>query len=103
MDHALEYTKEAFRSRSDLSYRVRAAIGCAGFRRIGIGVHISGGTLVAELTDRLPHLGQWPPGLRVFVRRVKPLRDTTPKPLPGVAAQLELDGVAEAVRKAVTG
>lgn len=58
---------------------------------------------VAELTDRLPHLGKWPPGLRVFVRRVKPLRDTTPKPLPGVAAQLELDGVAEAARKAVTG
>ncbi|MFE7422800.1 hypothetical protein [Rhodococcus sp. NPDC057529] len=58
---------------------------------------------VAELTDRLPHLATWPHGLRVFVRRVKPLRDTTAKPLPGVAAQLELDGGAEAADNAVTG
>ena len=45
---------------------------------------------VAEITGLLPHLHSWPPGLRVFVRRVKPLRDTTPKPLKGVE-QLELD------------
>jgi hypothetical protein len=38
---------------------------------------------VAEITHLLPHLRYWPPGLRVFVRRVKPLRETTPKPLPG--------------------
>src|SRR6266536_747119 len=45
---------------------------------------------VAEITGLLPHLRHWPPGIRVFVRRVKPLRDTTPKPLPGTG-QLELD------------
>ncbi len=45
---------------------------------------------VAEITHLLPHLHTWPPGIRVFVRRVKPLRDTTPKPLKGVE-QLELD------------
>ena len=45
---------------------------------------------VAEITHLLPHLHTWPQGLRVFVRRVKPLRDTTPKPLTGVE-QLELD------------
>ncbi len=45
---------------------------------------------VAEITHLLHHLATWPPGLAVFVRRVKPLRDTTPKPLSGVA-QLELD------------
>jgi hypothetical protein len=45
---------------------------------------------VAEITDLLPHLHTWPDGHRVFVRRVKPLRDTTPKPLTGVD-QLELD------------
>jgi hypothetical protein len=46
---------------------------------------------VAEITHLLAHLLRyWPPGLRVFVRRVKPLRDTTPKPLPGTG-QLELD------------
>ena len=45
---------------------------------------------VAEITHLLHHLATWPPGLRVFVRRVKPLRDTTPKPLTGVD-QLELD------------
>jgi len=45
---------------------------------------------VAEITHLLPHLTAWPPGLRVFVRRVKPLRDTTPKPLPGLD-QLTLD------------
>ncbi len=45
---------------------------------------------VAEITGLLHHLHTWPPGLRVFVRRIKPLRDTTPKPLPGVG-QLELD------------
>jgi hypothetical protein len=45
---------------------------------------------VAEITHLLPHLHTWPAGLRVFVRRVKPLRDTTPKPLTGVQ-QLELD------------
>jgi hypothetical protein len=45
---------------------------------------------VAEITHLLPHLAAWPDGLRVFVRRVKPLRDTTPKPLTGIA-QLELD------------
>src|SRR6266571_2209375 len=45
---------------------------------------------VAEITHLLPHLRHWPPGLRVFARRVKPLRDTTPKPLPGTG-QLELD------------
>lgn len=69
---------------------------------------------VAELTDRLPNLRpnrrpnlrRWPPGLRVFARRVKPLRDTTPTPLPGVGAQLELDGItdaANAAARAVTG
>jgi Transposase DDE domain group 1 len=45
---------------------------------------------VAEITGLLHHLHTWPPGLRVFVRRVKPLRDTTPKPLTGIE-QLELD------------
>jgi hypothetical protein len=45
---------------------------------------------VAEITHLLTHLASWPEGLRVFVRRVKPLRDTTPKPLTGVD-QLELD------------
>jgi len=45
---------------------------------------------VAEITGLLHHLHAWPPGLRVFVRRVKPLRDTTPKPLSGIG-QLELD------------
>jgi hypothetical protein len=45
---------------------------------------------VAEITHLLPHLAAWPEQLRVFVRRVKPLRDTTPKPLTGVE-QLELD------------
>ena len=45
---------------------------------------------VAEITHLLPGLRTWPPGQRVFVRRVKPLRDTTPKPLTGVD-QLELD------------
>lgn len=58
---------------------------------------------VAELTDRLPELASWPDGLRVFVRRVKPLRDVTATPLPGVAAQLELAGVADAAADAVTG
>lgn len=58
---------------------------------------------VAELTGRLPSLSAWPPGLRVFVRRMKPLRDTTPAALPGVGVQLELDGVAQAAAKAVTG
>jgi hypothetical protein len=48
---------------------------------------------VAEITDRIPYLASWPPGLRVFVRRVKPLRDVTPTALPGVAKQLELDGL----------
>ncbi len=45
---------------------------------------------VAEITGLLHHLHTWPPGLRVFVRRVKPLRDTTANALPGVE-QLELD------------
>src|SRR6266545_4714252 len=45
---------------------------------------------VAEITHLLPHLRHWASGLRVFVRRVKPLRETTPKPLPGTG-QLELD------------
>ena len=45
---------------------------------------------VAEITHLLSHLAGWPQGLRVFVRRVKPLRETTPKPLTGVG-QLELD------------
>lgn len=45
---------------------------------------------VAEITHLLPHLHRWPTGIRVFVRRVKPLRDTTPKPLKGIE-QLELD------------
>jgi hypothetical protein len=45
---------------------------------------------VAEITALLPHLHTWPDEHRVFVRRVKPLRDTTPKPLTGVD-QLELD------------
>jgi hypothetical protein len=46
---------------------------------------------VAEITHLLADLlRHWPPGLRVFVRRVKPLRDATPKPLPGTG-QLELD------------
>lgn len=39
---------------------------------------------VAEITGLLPHLAGWPAGLAVFVRQVKPLRDTTPKPLPGI-------------------
>jgi hypothetical protein len=45
---------------------------------------------VAEITHLLPHLHRWPAGIRVFVRRVKPLRETTPKPLKGIE-QLELD------------
>ena len=45
---------------------------------------------VANITHLLPHLGLWPHGQQVLVRRVKPLRDTTPKPLTGVG-QLELD------------
>lgn len=45
---------------------------------------------VAEITHLLPHLAAWPGDLRVFVRRVKPLRESTPKPLTGVD-QLELD------------
>lgn len=45
---------------------------------------------VADITHLLPHLGTWPPGHQVFARRVKPIRDTTPKPLPGTE-QLELD------------
>ena len=45
---------------------------------------------VAEITALLPHLQTWPEDHRVFVRRVKPLRDTTPKPLTGLD-QLELD------------
>lgn len=45
---------------------------------------------VADITGLLPHLRSWPAGQQVFVRRVKPLRETTPKPLPGIG-QLELD------------
>jgi hypothetical protein len=45
---------------------------------------------VAEITDLLPTLRHWPAGTRVFVRRVKPLRNTTPDPLPGTG-QLALD------------
>lgn len=45
---------------------------------------------VAEITGLLPNLRHWPAALRVFARRVKPLRDTTPKPLPGTG-QLELN------------
>jgi hypothetical protein len=45
---------------------------------------------VAEITLLLPHLRHWPTGIRVFARRVKPLRETTPTPLPGIG-QLELD------------
>ena len=45
---------------------------------------------VADITALLPHLGTWPAGQQVYVRRVKPLRGTTPKPLPGTG-QLELD------------
>lgn len=45
---------------------------------------------VAEITDLLPVLQRWPTGTRVFVRRVKPLRDTTAAPLPGTG-QLALD------------
>jgi DDE family transposase len=45
---------------------------------------------LADITALLPHLRHWPPGHQVFARRVKPLRETTPKPLPGTA-QLELD------------
>jgi hypothetical protein len=45
---------------------------------------------VADLTSRLSHLRTWPSGHQVFARRVKPLRDTTPKPLPGTE-QLTLD------------
>lgn len=46
---------------------------------------------VAELTGRLGRTTTpWPPGHRVFVRRVKPLRGTTPADLPGTG-QLELD------------
>jgi hypothetical protein len=52
---------------------------------------------VAEITGLLHHLHTWPKGLQVFVRRVKPLRDTTPKPLKGVE-QLELD-----LQQAATG
>ena len=45
---------------------------------------------VADITALLPHLATWPAGQQVFARRVKPLRETTPKPLPGIE-QLELD------------
>lgn len=45
---------------------------------------------VADITTLLPHLHTWPAGQQVFARRVKPLRETTPKPLPGIE-QLELD------------
>jgi hypothetical protein len=45
---------------------------------------------LAEITGLLAHLHRWPAGIRVFARRVKPLRDTTPKPLKGIE-QLELD------------
>jgi hypothetical protein len=45
---------------------------------------------VADITALLPHLHTWPHGQQVFARRVKPLRDTTPKPLPGTG-QLALD------------
>lgn len=45
---------------------------------------------VAEITHLLPNLRHWPEDLQVFARRVKPLRDTTPNPLPGTG-QLELD------------
>lgn len=58
---------------------------------------------VAEITDRLGHLTRWPDGLRVFVRRMKPLQDVTPTALPGVAGQLELAGIADAAARAVTG
>jgi hypothetical protein len=45
---------------------------------------------VADITTLLPHLHTWPTGHQVYARRVKPLRETTPKPLPGIE-QLELD------------
>jgi len=45
---------------------------------------------VADITALLPHLASWPAGQQVFARRVKPLRDTIVKPLPGID-QLELD------------
>ncbi|MDT5026225.1 MAG: hypothetical protein QOE61_2651 [Micromonosporaceae bacterium] len=45
---------------------------------------------VANITHLLPNLAAWPDGQQVLVRRVKPLRDTTPKTLTGVG-QLELD------------
>jgi hypothetical protein len=45
---------------------------------------------VADITALLPHLATWPARQQVFARRVKPIRDTTPKPLPGTR-QLELD------------
>lgn len=60
---------------------------------------------VAEITG-LIDLSGWPDGIRVFIRRVKPLRDRPAVPLPGVANQLELDGVADtaaAQAAAVTG
>lgn len=37
---------------------------------------------VAGITHLLTHLTTWPTGLRVFVRRVKPLRETTRNPCP---------------------
>jgi hypothetical protein len=45
---------------------------------------------VARITTLLPHLHTWPTDHHVYVRRVKPLRGTTPTPLKGVE-QLELD------------
>jgi hypothetical protein len=45
---------------------------------------------VADITALLPHLHTWPHGQQVFAHRLKPLRDTTPKPLPATG-QLALD------------
>jgi hypothetical protein len=45
---------------------------------------------VTEITHLLPVLAHWPTGTRVIIRRVKPLRDTTPATLPGTG-QLALD------------
>jgi hypothetical protein len=40
---------------------------------------------VADITHLLPHLRSWPAEQQVFVRRVKPLRETTPNRCPASA------------------
>lgn len=52
----------------------------------GDGVRVGA---VAEITHLLGWLHRWPPGLRIMVRRVKPLPGTTPTPLPGVMGEVQ--------------